>query len=59
MVYRDSDEGELYDLDADPDQYTNLWDASDAATLKSKLLLKLARTTMAREGRIRPRQSFA
>lgn len=59
VVYRDSDEGELYDMHADPDQYTNLWNKPEFQSIKADLLLKYARGTMAKEGRVKPRVSFA
>lgn len=59
VVYRDSNEGELYDLEADPDQYINLWDDPGSAGLKLKLLQAMQRKQMAREGVRHPRRSFA
>ena len=57
IVYRDSGQGELYDLIADPDQYVNLWDRQPA--LRCELLLKFARATMQKEGKVNPRVAFA
>jgi uncharacterized sulfatase len=59
VVYRDSDEGELYDVEADPDQYTNLWSDTEHASTRTALLLELAREQMRREGRAPERESFA
>ncbi len=53
------DDGELYDVQADPDQYDNLWHKQEYATLKSELLHKLARFHMQREGHRILRTSFA
>lgn len=36
--------GELYDLDSDPGEMTNLWDQSDYAEVKAQLLLRLLHT---------------
>jgi hypothetical protein len=35
-------EGELYDLEQDPDETTNLWADPDAASTRSDMLLRLA-----------------
>lgn len=45
-VYHDSDEGELRDLVADPDERVNLWADPAAAELKSSLLLRMMQATM-------------
>lgn len=59
VVYRHTDEGELYDLQEDPDQYRNLWDDPVARDLRATLLLRLARLHMEREPVGPTRQSFA
>jgi uncharacterized sulfatase len=59
IVYRDSDEGELYDMHQDPDQLTNLWNNPDCAELQAELLLLFAQTQMRREGVQHPRTAFA
>ncbi|MFC6548770.1 sulfatase [Cohnella cellulosilytica] len=40
--YHGRDEGELYDLAADPDERNNLWSRSDAADVRSDLLILLS-----------------
>ena len=41
-IYADEDWGELYDLNADPDETHNLWDSPGHQTLKGQLALRLA-----------------
>ena len=38
VVYHGTDQGELYDLAADPDEFHNLWDAADAQAMKLRLM---------------------
>ena len=59
VVYRDSDEGELYDMNADPDQYTNLWNDPTCHDVKMALLLRLTQAHLEREGRVNDRTAFA
>ena len=59
VVYRDSDEGELYDMTEDPEQYVNLWNQTECAQLKTALLLRFAQGRMELTGRQNPRLSFA
>lgn len=59
VVYRHTDDGELYDLSTDPDQYENLWDEASHASLRARLLHRLARWHMEQEPHGRPRVSFA
>ncbi|MEZ5277943.1 MAG: sulfatase-like hydrolase/transferase [Opitutaceae bacterium] len=59
VVYRHTEAGELYDLQADPDQYHNLWDDGAFRSLRGNLLLRLARLHMEREPVGPPRVSFA
>ncbi len=40
VVYHGHDIGEIYDLDADPGEFTNLWDRPDSRELKEELLMK-------------------
>lgn len=48
-------EGELYDLEADPDELHNLWDDPAAAQLRTEMLIKFADVQVATEDRSRPR----
>jgi len=48
-VHSDSDQGELFDLEADPNELKNLWDDSAYQDLKRDLLLQYARTRMNEE----------
>lgn len=41
VVYLDSEDGELYKLQEDPDQYCNLWNDSSCRDLKQKLCYQL------------------
>ena len=50
--------GELYDLSRDPDQYNNLWNKPDYATVKADLLEQLAQKRLSSEPTYRPRKSF-
>ena len=45
-VYSCADWGELYDLDADPHEFENLWDDPGSASLKAGLMEQLARELM-------------
>ena len=38
IVYHGTDQGELYDLIADPNEFENLWHSPDQLTLKTELL---------------------
>lgn len=58
VVYRDWEDGELYDLQEDPDQYTNLWSKPEYRALREEMLLRLARHHMEREGEVHPRINF-
>ncbi|MBI2440716.1 MAG: sulfatase-like hydrolase/transferase [Lentisphaerae bacterium] len=40
--------GELYDLEADPGEYTNLWDHPESRELKRELLMKFLHAEMAK-----------
>ena len=47
MVYHGHGLGELYDLERDPGEFENLWDAPQHAPLKTELLLESYATAMA------------
>ncbi|MBR90597.1 MAG: sulfatase [Verrucomicrobiales bacterium] len=38
IVYHGTDQGELYDLESDPDEFDNLWHANSTTSLKAGLL---------------------
>jgi arylsulfatase len=40
VVYHHVGIGELYDMEADPDEYASLWDSPDHQAIKAELLLK-------------------
>jgi arylsulfatase A-like enzyme len=48
-VYREWETGELFDLDADPGETTNLWDDPECAGLKTKLLHAFLQATLQSE----------
>lgn len=58
-LYRGETEGELFDLQEDPDELRNLWDEPEARELKSRLLLRFLQAEMEREPRFMPRVSNA
>lgn len=49
VVYMDSEQGELYDLKADHDQYDNLWDKDAFKEVKLSLCVQLLKRLGARE----------
>lgn len=58
-VYYNQEYGELFDLQADPDEYNNLWDNPDFEKLKSELLLKYIWAELGKESTPMPRISHA
>jgi len=54
-VYRDSDGGELFDLEQDPGEHSNLWNDPEAAELKSRMLHKFMQATLECEPTRMPR----
>ncbi|MFK7801426.1 MAG: sulfatase [Anaerolineae bacterium] len=54
-VYFKRDEGELFDLEADPNEINNLWDQPEFSSLKSDLILKLLHAEMGKESLWMPR----
>lgn len=51
-IYDSSDFGELYDLESDPEELTNLWDDPASAAEKSRMLLILGKLEVAVMDRI-------
>jgi arylsulfatase A-like enzyme len=45
-LWRDLGEGELFDLDADPHEFSNLWGMPEYASVRSQLLEQLARAQL-------------
>ncbi len=59
VVYQHTEEGELYNLESDLNQYQNLWSDPKHQELRERLLHRLARFHMEREPRGPHRVSFA
>nr|WP_309099015.1 sulfatase-like hydrolase/transferase [Fredinandcohnia onubensis] len=58
-VYYNQTYGELFDLQEDPNEYNNLWNHPDYATLKMELLLKYIWAELGKEPLSMPRISHA
>lgn len=58
-VYRDLEEGELFDLQEDPNEVHNLWDAPEAQDRKRQLLHKMIQAELAKAPVPMPRVSGA
>lgn len=58
-IYRNADDGELFDLEEDPGELRNLWSSPDHAGIKSDLLHRFARADLQREPTRMPRISGA
>lgn len=58
-VYQGREYGELYDLERDPRELTNLWNDPDSASLKSALLLRYVWAELAKEPMWMPRVARA
>lgn len=54
-VYYRRTYGEIFDLEEDPNEWRNLWDAPEHASLKSELLLKYAWAELGKEAMPMPR----
>ena len=54
-VYRTGDDGELFDLVADPGEISNLWHDPAAGELKREMLYKFMQATLAAEPTRMPR----
>ncbi|MFW5846177.1 MAG: sulfatase, partial [Planctomycetota bacterium] len=59
VMYRDQDDWECYDLQADPDQHRNLWGDPTQQALHADLLRCHAQTRMRLESVVAPRTVFA
>ena len=55
VLYHDRPYGELYDLEADPDQFYNLWDEPDHRELRAQLLRRFISAEMEKDGVLLPR----
>lgn len=58
-VYREGQDGELFDLENDPDEIRNLWSDPASADLKSRLLLEFMQATLRDEPMRMPRIAHA
>lgn len=58
-VYYNQDYGELFDLEADPQEVNNLWDDPASQTLKQELMLKYIHAELGKEPMWMPRLSTA
>jgi len=58
-VYREGDDGELFDLERDPQERHNLWYDPEAALLKSECLLRMMQAEIQREPTRMPRVAGA
>ncbi|MEE4193948.1 MAG: sulfatase-like hydrolase/transferase [Anaerolineae bacterium] len=54
-VYRHAEYGELFDLQEDPDELTNLWDDPNSSGIKSEMLLKFVQADIQNEPTRMPR----
>ncbi|MBT3378364.1 MAG: sulfatase-like hydrolase/transferase [Lentisphaerae bacterium] len=54
-VYRDGDDGELFDLQEDPGEVSNLWDVPAASPLKARMLHDFMQATLQSEPMRMPR----
>jgi len=59
VIYTKTEWGELYDMDADPNQYENLWDNPDYQAVKCNLMQRLLADEMLEEGKPRERLMWA
>ena len=54
-VYRNGTEGELFDIQSDPEELRNLWDNPDSAAIKSHMLLEFMQGILQTEPERMPR----
>lgn len=59
VVYHEREYGELYDLEADPDQYRNLWGESGTQDVRLELLQRFVAAEMEKDGVLRTRVAWA
>lgn len=58
-VYKNRDYGELFDLEADPGEFNNLWNEPSAQSLKRDLLARLPRESLTNDPPPMPRVAVA
>jgi uncharacterized sulfatase len=58
-VYRDQEYGELFDLEADPEERCNLWDAPASAGIKAEMIRRSLNAELVREPMRFPRIAHA
>ena len=58
-MYRDSEDWELYNLETDPDQNTNLYHQPGRESILCNLLRSYSQTRMKLESSVAPRHAFA
>ena len=59
VVYHQREYGELYDLQADPQQYFNLWNNPHYREIRLELLCGLISAEMEKDGKLLPRMAIA
>jgi len=59
VVYSNEAYGELYDMEADPDQTRNLYDLAEFADVRNRLMRSFVRAEMGKEGVRRKRIAVA
>jgi arylsulfatase A-like enzyme len=58
-VYEDEDYGELFDLDADPEELHNRWNDAEYADIKNRLYRELVDSLVQQEGAVPSRRNVA
>lgn len=58
-AYMNSDDGELFDLEKDPNEMVNLWNDNDYQKIKLELMLKALQGQMHSEPVLMPRVAGA
>jgi uncharacterized sulfatase len=59
VLYHNRAYGELYDLQADPDLYRNLWDSADHRDVRCHLIREFISAEMEKDGVLRTRHSWS